>query len=156
MTPEQKHEFCKRCSRYFLLNLGFGKPDPRCLMLGTKIRLLTFIHSEECFCGLWSKPLPTRPVQKRNLLGKVTDYVRAKLGPKASEALTAARLSQCLSEECGHLVKKEDGKLFCGACGCGERDEAELHNKTTMYWAKCPVVPSYWEDAEKQLDLKEA
>jgi hypothetical protein len=51
-----------------------------------------------------------------------------------------------MTGECGYLVRKADGRLFCGGCGCGEREKAELHNKVKYLLAECPTKPSFWEE----------
>lgn len=41
---------------------------------------------------------------------------------------------------CPYLLDRQDGKKFCNACGCGERDRAELTVKLRMALVSCPRV----------------
>lgn len=45
-----------------------------------------------------------------------------------------------LHAPCPFMLERADGKKFCNACGCGERDEAELSAKLRMAQVTCPRV----------------
>ena len=101
--------------------------------------------------GSQSPPAPTagqlrppRPQIDRKLIYKTPptwwrkawSYATAKFGGRASRRLVALRREACL--ECDRIVQKGDG-LFCGACGCGYRRDANLAVKTRMKLAACPL-----------------
>lgn len=66
---------------------------------------------------------------------KVWSYTKAKFGGRAPRWMIAARRSACLA--CERIVQHGDG-LFCSACGCGYRRDANLALKTRMKLATCP------------------
>lgn len=54
---------------------------------------------------------------------------------------------------CQYLQTQPDGKMHCGACGCGARTKAELNTKLHYVNITCPRTPPLFtrEQAEKDL-----
>jgi len=57
---------------------------------------------------------------------------------EADEAIIAARLESCRS--CPKLDRAEDGKEYCGACGCGRWPLARLDRKLAWKALTCPLA----------------
>jgi hypothetical protein len=90
--------------------------------------------------GLDAAPAVTR---KPGRLGRVRSFLAAVTGPKVSEEVFRQRLIICASNACGHL-RKQDDRLYCGACGCGQWRLAELHTKLWFANLECPLEKSLW------------
>lgn len=54
---------------------------------------------------------------------------------------------------CQYLLSQSDGKLHCGACGCGSRTHAELHTKLYYVNITCPRTPPLFTQQEAEANL---
>jgi hypothetical protein len=72
---------------------------------------------------------------KPSLRKRAMSFVRAVTGSKTTEAVFAERMRIC--SQCPHL-RQSDGKLYCGACGCGQWRLAELSKKLRFANLECP------------------
>lgn len=77
------------------------------------------------------------------MIGKARSYLAAEVslvvsGPVSAEE-HARRVTVC--RQCPSLVPSEDDPVgYCGACGCGTRSRARLHeSKAWMPRATCPL-----------------
>lgn len=65
---------------------------------------------------------------------RAVDYLDAQLGVMAGETVSdeeyekrrLACFGSAPGEECDQLKRRDDGRAYCGLCGCGSRDEALL------------------------------
>ena len=76
------------------------------------------------------------------MIGKARAYLAAEasllIEGRVSPEFHAARVTVC--RQCAHLVTDASDPVgFCGACGCGTRSRARLHeSKAWMPKATCP------------------
>ena len=90
------------------------------------------------------KPVPA-PVPPKKISEKMLTFLRAVTGPAASDETYQNRLATCTG--CEHLktvVRGDEQRLFCGACGCGKWRLAELHTKLKFADLECPLDPPKW------------
>lgn len=81
-------------------------------------------------------PGELRWIPKKNLAQKVLSLASAVTSRHVSEETFQQRLAIC--KECPCL-KKDEEKLYCGCCGCGQNRLSELHRKLKLSRAKCPL-----------------
>ncbi len=99
------------------------------------------------------KPIP--PFKKR-----VTQFLLAKFGPRVIQSVFKERRYSCgvgkpEDQQCEYLKIVEnvlDDKYYCGACGCGERADAELNIKLKMSRVECPKIPPVFKAIDEKTE----
>ena len=81
--------------------------------------------------GTWSWKSNGRP-----LLQKFISLMRVIKSGTASPEIVDKRNASC--NTCP-MLKTEDGKRYCSACGCGNWRMAELDKKLTYAYLECPL-----------------
>lgn len=108
----------------------------------------------ERFCphydGTAKRIAPTAGPKKPPSAEQVVQYYRAELslltqGP-VPESVFAERLAGCQS--CTLRRTADDGRDYCGECGCGPSERAKLDVKLHMPSAVCPLKPPVWGRAK--------
>ena len=80
------------------------------------------------------EPMPT---PQPGIVSKVAEFISVVSGPKVSSEVFESRLAIC--KGCKYM-REEDGKMYCGRCGCGKWRMAELTNK--LKWARLECADS--------------
>lgn len=152
---------CTHCPAFKIVPQGPGFDRPACLKLGLSDNLHRVAIRPEGACPLsrWpdSKPLPAEKaeriaarekarIKRRNLRQKARAFAEAVTGPKVSPEEFERRMAICKSNRCGHLID-EDGKFYCGACGCPRWRKSELHEKLWFARLECPLEEPLWSKA---------
>ena len=142
MTAEEKNKLCDECE---------SNDKGRCVVSGgiaidTLIKVSDRENPYTIWCSWHDLPRPPRlPVANDDrlqsyanagIVKKAISYIKAVSGPKVSQAVFADRLAIC--RQCDRREVTEAGE-FCRACGCGQRDAAELTKKLRHAAVECPA-----------------
>lgn len=100
-----------------------------------------------------TKPIP-------NFMKRTQTFLSAKfVGPRVTEDVFQLRMAGCgvnqpKAKQCPK-VRLKGAQMWCGACGCGFRKDAELRTKLRMSRVECPLIPPMWKaiDEEKEKHL---
>jgi hypothetical protein len=84
-----------------------------------------------------------RPVRHKTRREKAMAFVEAIISPWVSQEQHDMRVTVCAGNDCGHL-RREQEKIYCGACGCGKWRLAELRTKCWFAALECPCDPPLW------------
>ena len=92
------------------------------------------------------KPVP--PLREN-----IKKFLKAEFGLEVIDKVYYKRLQVCgigpLKNKCYNL-KTNKGKVFCSACGCGFRQDAELYNKLKLAQVECPLTPPRFKSIDKK------
>jgi predicted RNA-binding Zn ribbon-like protein len=85
---------------------------------------------------------------------KVKEFLKVSAGPKVKEEVFQFRLNVCKTvrdgSPCEYLKQKRE-RIWCGACGCGFREAAELNTK--LQWARVECPAGYFDKINEKTEM---